>query len=132
PSLTLSTVNRIHDLPGLPFNATIPDSDVTEVRANVAVPRYFKTYEKTFGLSVYRPVKVKVVCEQNGRLRIETDRGFFSARGIINATGTWDKPYIPEYPGAARFRGTQLHTKDYKTADEFEGKHVLIVGGGIS
>lgn len=132
PSLTLSTVNRIHDLPGMSFVDTISDQHAPEVHANVAVPRYFECYEKTFDLSVYRPVKVQVVCERDGRLRIETDRGFFSARGIINATGTWDKPYIPEYPGAARFRGTQLHTKDYKTADEFEGKHVLIVGGGIS
>ena len=32
--------------------------------------------------------------------RIETDRGDVSARGIINATGTWETPYIPDYPGA--------------------------------
>src|SRR5690606_21217111 len=62
----------------------------------------------------------------------ETDRGIFSAQGIINATGTWDTPYIPVYPGADRFRGEQLHTRDYKTAEKFVGKHVLIVGGGIS
>lgn len=39
---------------------------------------------------------------------------------------------IPEYPGAKRFKGMQLHTKDYWTADEFVGQHVIIVGGGIS
>lgn len=132
PSLTLSTVNRIHDLPGMSFADTISDSRTPEVHANVAVPRYFECYEKTFDLSVYRPVKVNVVCEREGRLRVETDRGFFSARGIINATGTWDKPYIPEYPGAGLFRGDQLHTRDYRVAEDFVGKHVLIVGGGIS
>jgi len=132
PSLTLSTVNGIHDLPGLPFSDTIPDGNAAEVRANVAVPHYFETYEKTFDLSVYRPVKVKVVCEQRGRLRIETDKGFFSAQGIINGTGTWDKPYIPEYPGASDFEGLQIHTRDYRRAEDFEGKHVLIVGAGIS
>lgn len=132
PSLTLSTVNRIHDLPGLSFADTISDQHAPEVHANVAVPRYFECYEKTFDLSVYRPVKVQVVCERDDRLRIETDKGFFSARGIINATGTWNKPYIPEYAGAALFKGLQLHTRDYKTADIFKGKQVLIVGGGIS
>lgn len=132
PSLTLNTVNRIHDLPGLSFADTVPSDRSSEVVANVAVPRYFETYEETFGLSVYRPVTVKVVCERDGRLRIETDKGFFSARGIINATGTWDKPYIPEYPGASLFQGIQLHTRDYKRAEDFAGKHVLIVGGGIS
>src|SRR5690606_2677207 len=95
-------------------------------------PRYFEAYEHAFGLSVFRPVKVLVVCERNGRLRVETDRGMFSAQGIINATGTWDKPYIPDYPGAELFGGEQLHTRDYRAAADFEGKHVLIVGGGIS
>lgn len=132
PSLTLSTVNRVHDLPGMRFADTIPDTRASEVHANVAVPRYFEAYEKTYGLSVYRPVAVKVVCEREGRLRVETDKGQFSAQGIINATGTWDKPYIPEYPGASLFEGEQLHTRDYQTAAYFEGKHVLIVGGGIS
>src|SRR5690606_31094036 len=55
-----------------------------------------------------------------------------SARGIINATGTWEMPYVPDYPGREQFAGRQLHTYDYKSADELAGQHVLIVGGGIS
>jgi cation diffusion facilitator CzcD-associated flavoprotein CzcO len=131
PSLTLSTVNRIHDLPGMRFSEAV-DTDAAEVQASVAVPRYFAAYEKAFGLPVYRPVKVKVVCERGGRLKVETERFDVSASGIINATGTWETPYIPAYPGAERFRGRQLHTRDYRTADEFAGKHVVIVGAGIS
>ncbi len=131
PSLTLSTVNRIHDLPGMAF-ADAVDTSATEVQAAVAVPKYYAAYEKAFELPVYRPVKVIVVCDRGGRLNIETDRVHVSARGIINATGTWETPYIPEYPGAERFRGRQLHTRDYRGADEFADKHVIIVGGGIS
>ena len=131
PSLKLSTVNRIHDLPGMPFSEAV-DTGEPEVEASVAVPRYFAAYERAFGLPVYRPVKVAVVCERGGRLRVETDRGNFSARGAINATGTWETAYVPAYPGADRFGGRQLHTKDYRTAGEFTGKHVIVVGGGIS
>jgi thioredoxin reductase len=131
PSLKLSTVNHIHDLPGMRFSEAV-DTDATEVEANVAVPRYFAAYEEAFGLPVYRPVKVTVVCDRGERLRIETDRGNLSARGVINATGTWETAYIPEYPGADRFEGRQLHTKDYRTAEEFAGKHVIVIGGGIS
>jgi len=108
------------------------DTEATEVEASVAVPRYFAAYEEAFGLPVYRPVKVTVVCDRGERLRIETNRGSFSARGVINATGTWEAAYIPEYPGAERFKGRQLHTKDYRTAEEFAGKHVIVVGAGIS
>ncbi len=131
PSLTLSTVNRIHDLPGLRF-AEVVGPDAAEVEARVAVPRYFAAYERAFELPVYRPVKVTVVCDRGERLRVETDRGVLSARGLINATGTWTSPYIPAYPGAERFAGRQLHTRDYRSAEEFVGKHVIIVGGGIS
>lgn len=131
PSLTLSTVNRIHDLPGLPF-ADAVDTTATDVQAADAVPRYFAAYERAFELPVYRPVTVKVVCDRGERFVVETDRLEVSTRGIINATGTWETPYIPEYPGAVRFHGRQLHTKAYRTADEFTGKHVLVVGAGIS
>lgn len=133
PSLTLSTVNRVHDLPGLSFEDTLLQEGIGEsVQARTAVPHYYEIYEKAFDLPVLRPLKVSVVCERDGRFRVETDRGIFAAEGLINATGTWDKPYIPEYPGAALFNGEQLHTRDYKHADQFKGKHVLIVGAGIS
>ena len=131
PSLTLSTVNRIHDLPGMAF-ADAVDTTGTEVPAAVAVPMYYAAYEKAFELPVYRPVKVIVVCDRDGRLNVETDRIHVSARGIINATGTWETPYIPEYPGAELFKGRQLHTRDYRAAQEFAGKHVVVVGAGIS
>jgi thioredoxin reductase len=131
PSLKLSTVNRIHDLPGMRFSEAV-DTDATEVEASVAVPRYFEAYEKAFDLPVYRPDRVRVVCNRGERLRIETDKGKLSARGVINATGTWETAYVPNYPGANRFKGRQLHTKDYQLAEEFAGKHVIVVGGGIS
>jgi thioredoxin reductase len=131
PSLTLSTVNRIHDLPGMRLSEAV-ETDAPEVQASVAVPRYFSAYEKEFDLPVYRPLTVQVVCERAERLRIETDRIEVSARGIINATGTWETPYVPTIPGADRFRGRRLHTRDFRTADEFAGEHVIIVGAGIS
>ena len=131
PSLTLSTVNRIHDLPGMRF-ADAVEATTAEVKAAEAVPRYFAAYEREFALPVYRPVHVTVACDRGDRLVVETDRGEVAARGIINATGTWERPYIPEVPGAERFTGRQLHTKDYRTASEFVDRHVIIVGAGIS
>lgn len=131
PSLTLSTVNRVHDLPGMAFSEAV-DTSADQVEAAVAVPLYFAEYEKRFELPVFRPVEVKVVCERDGRFRVETDRGNFSARGIVNATGTWENPYIPDYPGKELFRGRQLHTRDYKRAAEFAGRRVVVVGAGIS
>jgi thioredoxin reductase len=131
PSLTLSTVNRIHDLPGMRFSDAV-NADASDVQAAEAVPQYYAAYERAYELPVYRPVTVTVVCDRGERFVVETDRFELSARGIINATGTWESPYIPEYPGASSFRGRQLHTRDYRTPGEFAGNHVIIVGGGIS
>ena len=104
----------------------------SEVQASVAVPHYYDLYEKQFGIRVYRPLKVDSVYLHQERFYIDSSTTLFSALGIINATGTWENPYIPEYPGARLFQGEQLHTKDFKTADYFKGKHVIVVGAGIS
>ncbi|KAA0021181.1 NAD(P)-binding domain-containing protein [Antrihabitans cavernicola] len=132
PSLTLTTVNHVSDLPGMAFAETLTAGS-DQVRASVAVPRYYATYENRFDLQVQRPTTVRVVCDPGGgRFRVETDGLELSTRGLINATGTWDRPFIPHYRGADTFAGRQLHTKDYRTADEFAGQHVVVVGGGIS
>ncbi len=130
-SLTLSNVNGINDLPGLGFADAVNTQD-KELQANVAIPKYYELYEKTFELPVIRPVQVTDVIDRNGRFLIRTNGVQFNARGIINATGTWKTPNCPKYPGWEKFRGRQLHTGEYKNAEEFIGKHVIIVGGGIS
>lgn len=118
-----------------------PGSDA--VPAATAVPNYYALYEKQFDLRVHRQVSVTVVCDRtaddkrcDGRgtvLNAETDSaGTIRVRGLINGTGTWEHPFIPVYRGAETFAGRQLHTRDYRTAAEFAGKHVVIVGGGIS
>ncbi|QCB50249.1 NAD(P)/FAD-dependent oxidoreductase [Rhodococcus sp. PAMC28707] len=128
PSLTLSTVNRIHGLPGTEFADTLTGENPESVVAAEAVPRYYRAYEDKFDLRVRRPVTVNVVCDRGPRFRIEAGETVLSARGLINVTGTWEKPFIPHYRGAELFTGRQLHTKDFRTA----GEHVIVVGGGIS
>jgi cation diffusion facilitator CzcD-associated flavoprotein CzcO len=63
---------------------------------------------------------------------VQTDEGDWTARAIVNATGTWTRPFVPRYPGQELFRGRQLHTVDYRSASEFAGRHVVVVGGGAS
>jgi novobiocin biosynthesis protein NovC len=128
PSLLLSTTHRIHDLPGLPLPRDHESSPVADV-----VPAYFADYERTFNLPVHRPVRVRSVRPQEDqRLLVQTTAGSWSARALISATGTWERPFWPAYPGRESFRGRQLHTADYAGAAEFAGKHVVVVGGGTS
>jgi cation diffusion facilitator CzcD-associated flavoprotein CzcO len=94
---------------------------------------YFRRYEEAFDLRVLRPVDVRAVREgTGGRLRVETDRGIWSARALLNATGTWDRPFLPYYPGQETFLGRQLHTAGYRGVADFTGLRVVVVGGGTS
>lgn len=131
PTLTLSTVNGVHDLPGMAFTDVLePGEDPTAVRAADAIPRYFAEYERRQGLSVRRPFPVRCVTDDSDGFLLEAGSHRFSARAIVNATGTWERPFIPWYPG--EFGGRQLHTRDYRGPEEFAGQRVLVVGGGIS
>ena len=126
-SLRMSTVNGIFDLPGMPK----PPLDPGEPAAD-AVPRYFAAYEREFALPVLRPVRVHAVRDAAGGLAVETSHGTWAARAVINATGTWTAPNWPWYPGLETFGGRQLHVAQYVSAAEFAGRHVAVVGGGIS
>ncbi|GGI03586.1 NAD(P)-binding domain-containing protein [Egicoccus halophilus] len=131
PTLTMRAVHGVHDLPGLPLGEVGDDEPASEVMAD-----YFARYERTFDLPVHRPVAVRAVREvqapDDGRLVVETDGGTWRTRALINATGTWTRPFWPGYPGRERFRGEQLHTADYAGPHAFAGRHVVVVGGGHS
>ncbi|GAA2610938.1 NAD(P)-binding domain-containing protein [Dactylosporangium fulvum] len=126
PSLGVGELHGIFDLPGMHFEppATGP--------ASSAVADYFARYERESGLPVVRPVRVRAVRRAAGGLLVEADEGRWAARAVVNATGTWRRPYWPSYPGAAGFRGRQLHYADYRGPAEFAGQRVLVVGGGHS
>ncbi len=128
PSLTLGSTHRVHDLPGLRFAA--PSDHTPAVHS---VPTYFAEYERRFDLPVRRPVRVRAVRRtDDDRFLVETDSGDWTARAIVNATGSWTRPFVPHYPGQELFRGRQLHPVEYRSADEFAGQHVVVVGGGAS
>ncbi|MFJ1836760.1 NAD(P)-binding domain-containing protein [Streptomyces sp. NPDC088175] len=128
PSLTYGKVHGMHALPGMELTGADDDRPSSEV-----IGAYFARYEHTFDLRVHRPVEVTAVREgAEGRLLVETSEGAYAARALINATGTWDRPFWPRYPGQESFLGRQLHTADYRGPAGFAGQRVVVVGGGAS
>lgn len=129
-ALTMKDVHRVAELPAdePPLHST--------ARANEVIPAYFSEYERRHALPVIRPVSVRTVTDDDGILIIDADTRDadrqWRARTIVNATGTWSKPFLPHYPGMETFLGEQLHTVDYPGPEHFRGKRVLIVGGGAS
>ncbi|MGW3009850.1 NAD(P)-binding domain-containing protein [Streptomyces sp. NPDC001219] len=140
PTLTYDKVHGMHALPGMELTGADPRQPSSEV-----IGAYFDSYERTFGLRVHRPVSVTAVREGGepawtepggapgrGRLLVETSEGNYAARALINATGTWDRPFWPRFPGQEIFGGRQLHSARYRGPEAFRGARVVVVGGGTS
>ncbi|NUU15720.1 NAD(P)/FAD-dependent oxidoreductase [Cellulomonas humilata] len=134
PGLTMADAHGVHDLPGMPL--LVPD--LTEPAA-FAVPYYFAQYEEAFELRVQRPVRVERVESDGDRLLVRSrsierpdEAVVWRARGLINASGTWQKPFWPAYPGRGGFRGRQLHSHDFQLPEDLADGHVVVIGGGTS
>ncbi|SDS47227.1 Predicted flavoprotein CzcO associated with the cation diffusion facilitator CzcD [Friedmanniella luteola] len=126
-TLTMADVHGIATLPDQALPSFTDDQP-----ANVVVPAYFADYERRYRLAVRRPVRVDRVEPAGPLLRVRAGEQAWLTRTLVNATGTWQRPFIPVYPGAAGFRGRQLHTHDYRGPGDFAGQHVVVVGGGAS
>ncbi|MCL7034508.1 hypothetical protein MKW94_009169 [Papaver nudicaule] len=56
----------------------------------------------------------------------------YIAKFLVVATGENSKDFIPQIPGMEGFEGHILHSSDFKSGKEFDGKKVLVVGCGNS
>lgn len=128
PSLTWQRVHGLHPLPDSEAPRAPDDAPAREV-----VAPYFDAYERDHDLPVHRPARVDRVTEAgDGRLLVHAQAGTWRTRALLNATGTWTKPFWPRVPGMADFVGRQLHTADYAGPAPFTDARVVVVGGGAS
>lgn len=138
-TLTFGGAHALHDLPGTPLGEPDPQEP-----ASAVVTRYYGSYEREHSLPVRRPVRVREVASDGelpaGRreldgfpaLLVRTDVGTWRTRLLVNATGTWDRPYWPHYPGRETFAGWQVHTRDLREESSLRGRRVVVVGAGTS
>lgn len=129
PSLRTFSPTQYSSLPGWMMPAWTGDDGYPPA---AHVVDYLTRYERRYDLPVQRPVRVGSVSRAEDRLRVETDRGDWSARAVVSATGTWSRPFLPAYPGADVFAGRQVHAAGYRSKDEYAGQRVVVVGGGNS
>lgn len=126
--LSMADVHGIAALPGL----AVPEAASAEA-ANTVLPQYFAEYEARYHLPVRRPVEVTGVSDLDGSLlEVRSAERRWLTRTLVNASGTWERPFLPYYPGARLFGGRQLHTHGYDGPDAFRGQRVVVVGGGAS
>lgn len=127
-SLTLFSPARYSSLPGLPFPGA-PNRYPTKQE----VVSYLIEYVDHFNLNVRTGEKLVKVSKVDDVFEIITSTGnVFHARTIISATGAFSYPHIPQIDGKELFKGTMIHSSQYKNIEEFKNKRIIIVGGGNS
>ena len=51
---------------------------------------------------------------------------------VVVASGHFSTPNVPHFEGMDKFPGRVLHSHDFRDANEFAGKNVLLIGGSYS
>ena len=123
-------LHTVRSFSGLPYRA-IPRPRGRYV-AKDDFARYLEEYAQSMDLDVRLNSAVRKVRPANGAWGLETDDDEWSARVVVLATGHYNRPLHPDWPGADTYRGRLLHSVDYRSGVEFAGQRVLVVGIGNS
>lgn len=109
----------------------IPD-DQPDFLSHAQLLAYFEAYADRFGARsrIRFNCEVTAVEKADGGWRVTTREGTRAYRAVIVANGhLWDARW-PSFPGT--FNGAAIHSSQYRTAQAFEDKNVLVVGIGNS
>lgn len=100
-----------------------------------AMSAYLQSYVTQFGLDTCVQLKARVVRLQRSGNEWEAlldDARIVRAPQAIVASGFFSSPRMPDTPGIDLFGGAVSHSTDFRGADPFAGKHVVVVGSAYS
>lgn len=97
--------------------------------------QYMREYVQAFGLEVVSACAVQRIRppeRRPGLWRIESGRGDWLASVVVMATGRFGRPHMPSLPSADRWLGQISHSSEYRRAEPYRGRRVLVIGAGNS
>lgn len=127
PSLRLFSPAQWSSLPGWPMAST---GETYPSREDVIA--YLAAYERRYDLPVVRPCRATAVTASAEGLQIRTQNETWDARAVVSATGTWNAPFLPPYPGQDQFRGVQVHSAHYAGPQALPGSASSLWAGAIA
>jgi cation diffusion facilitator CzcD-associated flavoprotein CzcO len=114
------------------------DDDVPDYPGHRHLAAYFQAYAQRFELTPHIRFGTTVErCESlaGDRWRVTTsrdgERKVEEFDWLFVANGHHWKPRMPKYPGSG-FSGQLIHSHDFKRAEPFRDRRVLVIGGGNS
>jgi len=92
---------------------------------------YLIKYVDHFNLNIETNTPVSSICQNDGYFEISTKKNSFRARIVLNATGFFGNPFIPNIPGL-RDNSIVMHSHQFISTDNFRNKRIVIIGSGNS
>ena len=124
--LHLHTPKRHSALPYRAFPAHYPTYP-----SRMQVVDYLNDYARAFELQPEfgRDVQ-RCTRTADGHWLVSAGDAEYRARNVVMASGLFQIPNRPHWPGEETFPGPVVHSKEYKNGAVFRGKRVLVVGFG--
>jgi putative flavoprotein involved in K+ transport len=123
--LQLHTVRWLSGLPGY----RIPRS-YGKWPSRDRVIEYLRGYADRNAIDVRKGIEVERIDRDGGGWVLETSGGSFQAERVVVATGNNNVAFVPDWPGS--FAGRIVHSSEYRNAEPYRGRRVLVAGGGNS
>ena len=126
-SLRLYSPARLDGLPGMPFPApptTFPKKD--------QMADYLEEYASAHELPVRSGTRVERVSRNGDGYVVDCGRQRLEAENVVVATGTFGRPYTPEFARDLDSEIVQLHSSEYKNPSQLREGAVLVVGAAHS
>ena len=96
------------------------------------VVEYLQEYARREGLKIRFGVELSRVQRRNGGWALETSAGELESGQVVIATGHDVEPLMPDWPGKDEFPGELIHSADYRNAEPYGGRNVLVVAASTS
>jgi indole-3-pyruvate monooxygenase len=125
--LHLHTTKTYSALPLSPWPQAVPRYPARE-----QVVQYLQDYATAHRTAPRLGVAVHAVRRTAERFTVDTSAGVLRPRIIVMATGYNNVPRLPTLAGLEGFRGSAIHSANYKNAAAFRGKRTLVIGCGNS
>jgi cation diffusion facilitator CzcD-associated flavoprotein CzcO len=125
--LRLNSSRPTSHLPGRPYPKGTPMFPTRD-----QVVEHIKGHARDAELELLLGTRVERLSRGNGGWTVETDKGEIDARQVVLATGYENVALVPEWDGREGFAGELIHSAEYRNADRFRSRRVLVVGPGCS
>ena len=93
---------------------------------------YLERYRSRHQIEVTTNAEMLDLRRGIGGWTVRTTKGELEAAVVVIASGAFDRPVVPPWPGLDRYGGDFRHVARYRNADRYHDRHVLVVGGGAS